>query len=442
MLRLSTHDPLTGLPNRRLFRELSLKEFAHARRDQQKLGVVLMDLDGFKDLNDSLGYEAGDEILRQCANRLLGVTRESDTLARIGADEFALLVTGIADRPELTDAMTRIWPVFDKPFRVGDSSIRISLSAGISIFPDHAESAEPLLGQAESAVRWIKVQGGKRWALFEASMDVHNQQRLQLEQDFHRALEDNQLRVHYQPICATRDGSILALEALVRWQHPESGFLTAAKFIPTLERAGLMPELGTWLFGAICRQAATWQEDGLPRVPISVNVSIRQFQAGDVAEIAAAAMARCGLPTDSLQLEITESIALHDIGQMILSLRRCQELGVKIHLDDFGTGYSSLSYLLKFPVDVLKIDQTFITGIPDNPHSVAIVKATLALAQGLGLLAIAEGVETPEQLRFLREIGCEAAQGYLLGRPVSAEETAAILSDEQVSLPLLQPEAV
>lgn len=439
VLRLSTHDHLTGLPNRRLFHELLIKEFAHARRDKQKPGVILMDLDGFKDFNDSLGHEAGDEILRQVASRLLGITRDADTLARIGGDEFALLLTGIEDRRELIEAINRIWPVFEKPFKVGDAAIRVAASAGISIFRDHAESPELLLGQSELAVRWIKQQGGKRWAVFEPSMDLQARHRLELEQDFHRALQDDQLLVHYQPICAVEDGTLLGLEALVRWQHPESGLLNAAKFIPTLERAGLMPELGSWLFTEICRQAATWRQAGLPPLPISVNVSIRQFQAGDVAEVAAQAMATSGLPTDSLQLEITESIALHDVGQMILSLQRCQELGVKIHLDDFGTGYSSLSYLLKLPVDVLKIDQTFIAGVPDSPHSVAIVKATLALAKGLGLRAIAEGVETPEQLRFLRDIGCEAAQGYLLGRPVSVTEIEALLAAEQVTLPTPVP---
>jgi len=432
--RLSTHDLQTGLPNRRLFHEILLKELAHARRDSQKLGVILLDLDGFKDINDGLGHDVGDHILRELAERLRIITREADTLARQGGDEFALLVSGADDVPGIKDAMQRIWQVFERPFEIGDPAIRISASAGIGVFPDHGETPEQLVGQAESALQWVKGRGGKRWEIFDSSMDRQARTRLKLEQDFHRADRGKELLVHYQPICAVGDGRIEGFEALVRWNHPESGLMTAGRFIPTLEQAGLMPELGAWLWEEICRQAVSWQESGLPAIPISVNVSVRQFQAGDVAEVAAAALAKSGLSPDFLHLEITETIAMHDIGQMIDHLERCRELGVKIHLDDFGTGYSSLSYLLQFPVDVLKIDRSFVSGVPDNPHSVAIVKATLALARSLGLRVIAEGLETEEQLQFLRSIDCELAQGYLLGRPVSATDTRALLEAGRVTL--------
>ncbi len=430
--RLSTHDLLTGLPNRRLFHELLLKELAHSKRDDQRLGVILLDLDSFKILNDSLGHAMGDQILRQLADRIRTLTREADTLARLGGDEFGLLVTSIQNLDGVSEAMNRIWQIFDKPFEAGEQRIRLSASAGVGVFPDHAKSADLLVGHAESAREWIKERGGKRWTLFEASMDRHAEQRLQLEQDFHRAIEGDELLVHYQPICAVHEGTVSGLEALVRWQHPENGLMMAGRFIPILEQAGLMPELGGWLLDKICRQAVDWQSQGLETPPISVNVSVRQFQSGDVAEVVADTLARTGLSAKSLQLEITESIALHDIGQMIDNLRRCRQLGIKIHLDDFGTGYSSLSYLLKFPVDVLKIDRSFISGVPDDPHSTAIVKATLALAESLGLQVVAEGVETVEQLRFLKDLNCGLAQGFLLGRPVSADETRVLLETGHV----------
>ncbi len=331
------------------------------------------------------GTISGDQILHELAERLQTTTREADTLARHGGDEFALLVASIDDLPGITDAMNRIWQVFEQPFEVGDPDMRISASAGIGVFPDHGDTPEQLVGRAESALQWVKGRGGKRWEIFEPSMDRQARARLKLEQDFHRADRGKELLVYYQPICRVDDGTIEGFEALVRWDHPESGLMTAGRFIPTLEQAGLMPDLGSWLWGEICRQAASWHEMGLPRIPISVNVSVRQFQAGDVAEVAAEALAKSGLSPDFLHLEITETIAMHDIGQMIDHLERCRKLGVKIHLDDFGTGYSSLSYLLQFPVDVLKIDRSFISGVPENPHSVAIVKATLALARSLGL---------------------------------------------------------
>ncbi len=433
--RLSTHDALTGLPNRRLFHELLLKELAHARRDRQKLGVILMDLDSFKNINDGLGHDVGDLILRKLAGRLQSITREADTVARVGGDALALIFSGVENLEGVTEAMTRVWKLYERPFETGGQSILISASAGISLYPDHAQSSELLVGHAESALQWVKGRGGKRWQVFDPSMDRQAGARLKLEQDFHRALQGNQLLVHYQPICEIHEGTIVGLEALVRWQHPESGLLSAGQFISTLEQAGLMPKLGSWLLEEICRQAARWHASGLPRIPISVNVSVRQFQAGDVAKVVGDALTRSDLSPDFLQLEITESIAMHDVGQMIDHLERCRQLGVRIHLDDFGTGYSSLSFLLQFPVDVLKIDRSFVSGVPDNPHSVAIVEATLALAKSLKLGVVAEGVETAEQLRFLRNADCESAQGFLLGRPTAAADIRSQLESGRVSLP-------
>jgi diguanylate cyclase (GGDEF)-like protein len=400
--RLSTHDLQTGLPNRRLFHELLVKELAHAKRDRHKVGIAILDLDNFKDINDSLGHGIGDQILRELAERLAAITREADTLARQGGDEFALVISGNDDLPGIRDAMTRIWSVFAEPFTVSEPPIRISATGGISVYPDHGETPELLVGQAESALQWVKGRGGKSWEIFEPTMDRQAGARLKLEQDFHRADRGRELLVYYQPICSIQSGVLEGFEALVRWNHPESGLMSAGQFIPTLEEAGLMPDLGSWLWEEICRQAVEWQDAGLSLKPISVNVSVRQFQAGDVAEIAAAALAKAGLAPDFLQLEITETIAMHETATMIDHLGRCRRLGIRIHLDDFGTGYSSLSYLLQFPVDVLKIDRSFVSGVPDHRHSVAIVKATLALARSLGLQVIAEGVETLEQLRFLR----------------------------------------
>ncbi len=439
VVELSTHDVLTGFPAHRLFNELLVKELAHARRDGHKVAFLHMDVDAFMSINDGLGHEAADRILIQLAERLAGVTRDADTVARLDGDAFGVLLAGAENRADITQAIERIWQIYEPPFELGEQSIRISASGGLSVFPDSAATPELLLGQAESALEWVKGRGGKRWRWFESRMERHAGARFRLEQEFHRALQGDQLLVHYQPICSLTDGRVVGLEALVRWQHPESGFLSAGRFIPMLEQAGLMTELGAWLWEEICRQVLRWQDSGVSPVPVSVNVSVQQFDTTDIADLAATALAGTGLSNQFLQLEITESIAMRDVGQMIEQLDRCRERGLKIHLDDFGTGYSSLAYLLRFPVDVLKIDRTFVSGVPTDRHSVAIVRATLAMARSLGLAVIAEGVETEQQLEFLRREGCERAQGYLLGRPAPAEDTGALLASGRVRMPTTTP---
>lgn len=431
--QLTSHDPLTGLDNRSLFFELLNKELAHARRAGQLVGVALFDLDRFKEFNESLGTAQGDQVLQKVAHRLRRVTREADSLARIGSDEFGLIVPRVPRAADVVEAVERVYRSFEEPIRVEDKQLLVPASVGISVFPLDGSEPEILVRRADAATSWAKARGGKTCVRFEAAMERPSQDQLEIEQEFPRALRDGQFLVYYQPQVAVADGAIVGLEALVRWQHPRRGLLAAGSFIPALERTASMPRLGGWLLDEICRQSAEWRRAIASQVPISVNVSARQFDAGNLVESVAAALDAHRLDPEQLQLEITESIAMRDIEAVSRLLHQLRDLGIRIHLDDFGTGFSSLGYLMLFPVDVLKVDRSFVSGLPDQPHSVAIVRSTIALARSLELKVIAEGVETAEQLDFLRREGCEVAQGYHLGRPLPATAMAESLGVGRVA---------
>ena len=436
--RAGLHDPLTQLPGRALLQELLHKQIAQARRAGEIVGVILCDVDDLRAINESFGHTAGDRLLQEVARRLSTDIREADSVARTGEDEFTLIL-GRAETPEdVRRVADRLLVGLRAPLEVDGREIVISASVGVSVFPADAEQPEQLLDNAETALAAARSQGGNCVRVFSADMGEGRRQRGALGQALRRALLKESLCLHFQPQVSLADGSIVGMEALVRWPHPERGLIPAGVFIPVAEETGLMPELGRWLIDAVCRQNVAWHKSGLAALPVSVNVSGRQFQSDeDLALVVEEALDAHGLLAERLHLEITESIALDDFERISKALSRLQDRGVKIHLDDFGTGFSSLAYLLRFPVDVLKIDRSFVAGVPKSHHGAMIVRTTLSLAKSLGLGVIAEGVEEPGQLRFLQAEGCEAVQGYLLGRPTPVEEFEKLLARGRVDLAAL-----
>jgi diguanylate cyclase (GGDEF)-like protein len=435
VLRMARFDALTGLPNRRLFEELLSKEIARAARSGQLVAVVLLDLDRFKDINSSWGRDTGDELLRRVSENVSSMLRAEDTLARLGGDEFAFMVTAVEQVQDVLALVRRLTARFRSPFEIDRREILITCSMGFSIYPEDGEDPVELLRHADSALFRAKSSGRDQFQIFAPSMNRWAKERLELERELRRGIRRQELSIYCQPQVSLTDGELVGMEALVRWQHPERGVVEAGRFIPLAEETGLIQVLGHWVLGEVCRQNARWQREGFPRLPISVNVSVRQFQLSDLASLVEETLAESGLAPEYLQLEITESVAMSETEAASICLAKLRNSGVRIQLDDFGTGFSSLSYLTRYPVDTLKIDRSFVDGVPDKPESVAIIQATLALAGSLELEVIAEGVETEAQLDFLRQNRCRVAQGYLLGRPLPISEFEEVLRKQRVPLP-------
>ncbi len=432
--RLARHDQLTGLPNRKLFEELLSKELARAARGAGMVAVLLLDLDHFKDINDSLGHEVGDQLLRQVADGVSAMLRQEDTMARIGGDEFALLITAVERAEDALVLLRRLSARFRSPFQLDEREFPISCSMGISLYPEDGKDPQELMRNADAALFRAKSTGRNNFQIFAPSMNRWAQERLDMEQELRRGLGRHELTIFFQPQVSLSDGEVVGMEALVRWQHPKKGTVAAGKFIPLAEETGVIVPMGRWVLGEACRQNANWQKEGLPRVPISVNISARQFQLDDVVAIVDQALNDCDLEPEFLQLEITETVPMTETEDIATCLERIHERGVGIHLDDFGTGYSSLTYLTRYPVDTLKIDRSFVNEVPAKAESVAIIEATLALAGSLKLGVIAEGVENEDQLTFLRRSECKVAQGYLLGRPIPGDQFEDVLRNRRVKL--------
>jgi diguanylate cyclase (GGDEF)-like protein len=432
------HDPLTRLPARALLQELLHKQLAQARRAGEQVGVILCDIDDLGAINESFGHDVGDRLLQEVARRLSSDIREADSVARTGEDEFTLVVGRAETAADVQHVADRLLSGMRRPVEVDGREILISVSVGVSVFPHDAERAEQLLDNAGAALATARHHGGNCVCAFSAALGAGRRQRGDLGQALRRALRQERLLLYFQPQVSLADGRIVGMEALVRWPHPERGVIAAGAFVPVAEETGLMPELGRWLIGAVCRQNAAWHDSGLARLPVSVNVSGRQFQSDeDLARVVEEALGGSGLAADRLHLEITESIALEDFERISAILLRLQRRGVKICLDDFGAGFSSLGYLLRFPIDVLKIDRSFVASVPASRHGAMIVRATLSLAASLGLGVIAEGVEEAGQLRFLRSEGCATVQGFLVGRPLPVDEFEALLARGRVDLAAL-----
>ncbi|CAA7616567.1 EAL domain-containing protein [Magnetospirillum sp. UT-4] len=428
---LAHHDSLTGLPNRSLFQESLRVALAQARRVDHKVALLFLDLDKFKDINDTLGHHVGDLLLKAVAKRLLRCVRETDNVARLGGDEFAVLLTNLEDAEGAgTVAETIIASVAD-PFGIEEHEVLTSASIGITLFPDDAGDAEALLKNADLAMFRSKAEGRNGYHFYVAEMDAEVQARKQVERDLRLAMGTEQLELYYQPLVEVKTGEVMGCEALLRWKHPDHGFISPADFIPIAERTDLIAPLGRWILHRACLQGRDWARDGLPPMKIAVNLSPAQFKHHEtLVAMVADILDQTGFPPDHLQLEITEGIAMQNVEATILVLRQMRDMGVLISIDDFGTGYSSLNYLKRFPVDKLKIDRSFVIDIGDHPCNAAVVKAIVNLGHSLGTRVNVEGVETREQLDFLISHGVDEAQGFYFAKALPADEFARLVREK------------
>jgi diguanylate cyclase (GGDEF)-like protein len=433
------YDSLTGLPNRILFRDRLEQALVRTARGKDGVGLLLLDLDNFKLINDSLGYEVGDKLLMEAAGRLRGCVRARDTVARLGGDEFAVMLELLTGDQDALFVAKVIAEQFRRPFTLNGREVVVTASVGITFGDANRESADSLMRNADVAMHRAKSDGKARYVLFEGTMHINTLARLNLENDLRRAITDNELRIHYQPIVSMGSGKITEIEALVRWQHPTRGLISPGDFIPVAEETGLIIPLGKWVLEQACLQLADWhrQFPSDPPLTLSVNLSPRQFQKPFLVADVMQALLEAGLAASCLKLEITESLIMRDVEATIRTLWELKQQGVRIAVDDFGTGYSSLSYLKRLPLDVLKIDRAFIDGIGDDREATAIVKAIIALAQSLGLKVTGEGIETAEQARLLRDWGCDLGQGYHFSRPLDAARLQVLLGT--AGLPFEQP---
>lgn len=414
------HDPLTRLPNRVLLHEHVLQRIDRAQRDGQRFAVVLINLDGFKAINDGYGHHFGDQLLVAVAERMRAHQRAHGSLARLGADEF-VLVSAIADPEDAAAIAAHLLQALAVPFLVADQELRLSSSVGIALYPEGAGSEHQLMTHADAAMRHAKQAGRNRYSFFEHSMTGTTRERLQLLQDLPRALELGQFVLHYQPKYCADDGRPIGAEALIRWQHPEHGLVPPDSFIPLAERSGMIGPLGSWVLQQACRQMRAWREAGHGHWRVAVNLSAMQLASPSLLDEVTTILADCAIPPAQLTLEITESMAMRDAEACLRTLDQLNTLGVRIAIDDFGTGYSNLMYLRRLPAHELKIDRSFVQAMDNGPEDIAIVAAVVALAHTMRLQVVAEGVETMAQRNTLERLGCDQLQGYLLGRPMDAE---------------------
>ncbi|MDO8612508.1 MAG: PAS domain S-box protein [Dehalococcoidia bacterium] len=419
---LAYHDGLTGLPNRTLFEDRLTVTLAQGRRKRRLAAVMFLDLDRFKVVNDTVGHAMGDRLLQSVAERLKALVRDGDTVARVGGDEFTLLLPEVGRVKDAVEVAERILETLRQPWQVNGHEFHITTSIGIAMCPGDGEDAESLLRNADTAMYRAKDRGRDNYKLYAPAMNSKIAERLALENSLRHALERDEFVVHYQPQVNIETGRIVGVEALVRWQHPERGLVSPLEFIPVAEETGLIVPLGAWVLRTACAQNRAWQDAGLPPMRMAVNLSARQFQRRDLLDTVAGVLAETGLPPQYLQLEITEGAAMQDVDLTLAILRELREAGVQISIDDFGTGHSSLSYLKRFPIDVVKIDQSFVQDLTVDPNDAAIASTIIVMAHALNLKVIAEGVETAEQLAFLRERDCDEMQGFLFSRPAPAPE--------------------
>ncbi len=423
------YDSLTGLPNRALFQDRLRQALVRSGRRQNSIALLFLDLDNFKLVNDSLGHQAGDLLLVEAGKRLRASVRAGDTVARLGGDEFVVLLEHISGEADTLPVVEAIRQQLVRPFMVGQRTLVVSASIGIALGATQQDQAEALLRNADVAMYRAKARGKGQYAVFDPRMHADTVARMELEADLRQALERGEFRVRYQPVVALPTGRIREVEALVRWQHPTRGMISPADFIPIAEETGLIVPIGRWVLQEACRQAASWQA-ACPRDPpliLGVNLSPRQLQMPDLAAEVSQILRESGLPAGCLKLEITEGVLMQDMEATIAVLWQLKSLGSQLAVDDFGTGYSSLAYLKRLPLDVLKIDRSFVTGIGRQPEDQAIVRAIISLAKTLGLSLTAEGVETAEQAAALNAWGCECGQGYHFARPLGPSEIQALL---------------
>ena len=419
---LAYYDELTGLPNRMLFRDRLSHACIESDRKERLVGVMFLDVDHFKDVNDTLGHEAGDILLHALAQRLQGCMRASDTVARFGGDEFAVLFSDVGHVDDVVQVAQHVVDGFKEPFDIHGQKLFVTISMGITLYPLDDGDIDALLRNADSAMYAAKAAGRNCYRFYAAAMTERVTERLAMQTGLHHALDRREFILHYQPQLNIESQRISGVEALVRWQHPERGMVSPAQFIPVAEETGLIVPLGDWILRTACQQAKAWQDQGLPQMCVAVNLSARQFKEPLFQQRVLEILKETGLDPRHLELEITESILVDGLESVKTTLQAFKRTGIVISLDDFGTGYSSLSYLKQFPIDKLKIDQSFVRDVLTNASDASLVRAIIAMAQALGLRSIAEGVETQAQLEFLRAEGCDEIQGYHLAKPLPAQQ--------------------
>ena len=425
---LANYDNLTGLPNRVLFNDRLHQAMAKSRRSHNPMAVMILDIDRFKNINDSLGHDAGDQLIREMARRLKGMVRDSDTLARLGGDEFIVILEAVEDMKNVALLASKFLALLSQPVTLGNHDLVVSASIGISMFPNDIADGEGLMRCAELAMYRAKEKGRNNYQFFKPEMNAQAHDFLRLESDLRKALERRELFVQYQPKVDLRTGQMAGMEALVRWQHPDRGMISPADFIPVAEETGLIVPLGEWVLQEACRQSRAWQDQGLPPQRVAVNISGRQFRHPNLVDVVDRILEQTDLAPQWLELEITESTAMEDLDRNIMTLTDLKIRGISLSIDDFGTGHSSLAYLKMFPITALKIDRAFVRDAITDKEDSAIASSILALAHNLNLAVVAEGIETKEQLEFLRMRGCQFGQGFLFSRPINASECAVLQS--------------
>ena len=428
--KLAHYDPLTGLPNRTLLHDRMGQMIAWANRDQKKFSVLFLDLDRFKYVNDSMGHSIGDKLLQLVADRLRNSVREGDTVSRVGGDEFIILLRDT----EAQDAglvAGKILRALEKTYSVDDLEIFTHASIGISVYPDNADDVDKLIKYADTAMYRAKEEGRNNFQFFGTEMNLRSNLLFSLEKDLRLALERQEFSLHYQPQADLKTGRICGAEALLRWKHPQKGFVSPAEFIPVAEDTGQIIPIGEWVLRTACRQLADMRSQGLPAFPISVNLSIRQLRLPNLASVVTDTLRETGLQPGDLELEITEGTMMTHVQSAVAFLEAMRKLGVQLAIDDFGTGFSSLSYLKKLPVTKLKIDQSFVRDIETDENDAAIVRSIIGLGHHFKLKVISEGTETREQLEFLRANGCDQIQGYYFSKPLPADQFAAFVADHR-----------
>jgi diguanylate cyclase (GGDEF)-like protein len=425
----ANYDALTGLPNRSLLHD-RLKQAVFAQRDIHPVAVVFIDLDHFKFINDSLGHSLGDKLLATVAERLQSIVRDGDTVARLGGDEFVLILNDQTKGDVIFRAMHRILKKVAEPMTIGDQELCVTCSAGVSVYPQDGPDVESLLKNADVAMYRAKERGRNNFQFYTSEMNARANERLTLEHNLRRALERNELLLHYQPKIDAATGTIVGAEALVRWGHPEWGLVAPDRFIPIAEETGLIMPIGEWVLRTACRQNRAWHDAGLPCGAMSVNLSARQFRQETLVRTVGRILSETGLAAQYLEMELTESVVMHNAEAAIMILRGLKSLGVRLSVDDFGAGYSSLNYLRRLPIDTLKIDQSFVHDIADRTAGDGgiLAQAIISLGHSLNLKVIAEGVETQAQLTFLRTHRCDEVQGYFFSKPLPPDEYARMLA--------------
>lgn len=436
---LAYHDSLTGLPNNRLFKDRLKQGLEHAKRDNTLLAVMFLDLDRFKIINDTMGHGVGDKLLQVTSDRLLECVRSSDSVsinsdnpvsssvARMGGDEFTIMIEGLKSAQEVNKIARRITESISQPINLDGQDVYTSTSIGIALYPDDGTGVDALLKNADAAMYHAKDQGKNNFQYYNESMNQASSERLSLENDLHKALENQEFELYYQPQLSVTTGKVVGMEALIRWKHPEKGFISPVVFIPVAEETGMILQIGEWVIREACRQCVEWIHSGYRPVKISVNLSAKQLKEEKLNGMLAKILVETGMPVKYLGIELTESAIIGEPELALLRLNKIKEIGLQLSLDDFGTGYSSLSYLKRFPIDTLKIDQAFVRDIKTDHEAAALVKAIISMAHSLDMDVVAEGVESQDQLEYLGACSCDTIQGFLFSKPVPAKEVEDML---------------